>query len=104
MAVSVQLRSGAHTTQPVRMTGFFVTVPVQLLRIYGTGIRITQPVQWLFLCMIYFVYILFSEKLNRFYIGTTDDPHRRLNEHNSIRYPNTYTSKGIPWSLFLVIA
>lgn len=53
--------------------------------------------------MEYFVYILFSEKLNRFYIGTADDPVKRLSEHNSAHYPNAYTSKGIPWTLFHTI-
>ena len=112
MAVSVQLRSGAHTTQPVQRLVFFVAVSVQLLpklRDRGTlfpntRAHTTQPVGMTVLCMEYFVYILYSEKLNRFYTGTTDDPHRRLSEHNSAHYPDAYTSKGIPWTLFLTIA
>ena len=32
---------------------------------------------------MYFVYILFSEKLDRYYVGTTGDVERRLFEHNS---------------------
>ena len=55
------------------------------------------------LIMDFAVYILYSEKLNRFYVGTTDNPERRLNEHNSRNYSNAYTKNGIPWSLFLVI-
>jgi predicted GIY-YIG superfamily endonuclease len=35
----------------------------------------------LFLSM-YWVYILYSKKLNRFYTGTTDDVLARLSEHN----------------------
>ena len=53
--------------------------------------------------MQYFVYILFSESLNRFYIGTTDDVNKRLHEHNTGHYDNSFTIKGIPWSLFHVI-
>ncbi len=53
--------------------------------------------------MIFYVYILFSEKLNRFYVGTTDDPDRRLVEHNSGTFDDAFTRKGIPWSLFLII-
>jgi len=49
------------------------------------------------------VYILFSEKLSRFYIGTTDNPDRRIIEHNSGKYDDAFTKNGIPWSLFLVI-
>ena len=48
---------------------------------------------------MFFIYILFSEKLNRYYVGTTDDVERRLLEHNSIVYPDSFTSKGIPWQL-----
>jgi len=48
---------------------------------------------------MYFVYIIFSEKLNRFYTGTTNDLDKRIEEHNSAFYPNSFTSKGIPWQL-----
>ena len=48
---------------------------------------------------MYFVYIIYSEKLNRFYTGTTNSIDKRINEHNSSYYPNSYTSKGIPWIL-----
>ena len=53
--------------------------------------------------MIFYVYILFSEKLNRFYVGTTDDPDRRWFEHNSGTFDDAFTRKGIPWTLFLII-
>lgn len=50
------------------------------------------------------VYILFSEKLNRFYIGNTDlSPNERLHQHNEKFNLNTFTTKGIPWQLFLVL-
>ncbi len=53
--------------------------------------------------MQFFVYILFSESLNKFYIGTTDDVTRRVEEHNNIKYYNKFTSRGVPWSLFFAI-
>jgi putative endonuclease len=53
--------------------------------------------------MEYYVYILFSDKLQKFYIGTTDDVEQRLLEHNNARYPDAYTVKGIPWTLYLTI-
>ena len=53
--------------------------------------------------MQFFVYILFSESLNKFYIGSTDDVSRRITEHNNIKYKNKFTSRGIPWSLFYEI-
>jgi putative endonuclease len=40
-------------------------------------------------------YILFSEKLNKFYIGSTTDIGRRLIEHN--RGKEKFTKTGIPW-------
>jgi putative endonuclease len=49
------------------------------------------------------VYILKSEKLNRFYIGTTDDVQRRIIEHNSQTFKNAFTSRGVPWVLILSI-
>ena len=49
------------------------------------------------------VYILKSVKLNRFYIGTTDNVQRRIIEHNSKSFKNAFTSRGIPWVLVLSI-
>lgn len=49
------------------------------------------------------VYILYSEKLNRFYIGTTNDVDRRLAEHNNAAYLDSFTTRGIPWQAYLII-
>jgi len=43
------------------------------------------------------VYILYSEKLNRYYVGYTNDMARRISEHN--RPKGKYTDLGIPWKL-----
>jgi putative endonuclease len=43
------------------------------------------------------LYILNSEKLNRFYVGYTNDLPRRLSEHNRIK--GKYTDIGIPWKI-----
>lgn len=54
--------------------------------------------------MPFFTYILFSSKLNKFYIGATSlNPELRLQEHNQIKFPDAYTRKGIPWEMFFVI-
>ena len=45
----------------------------------------------------YFIYILFSEKLNQYYTGSTLNIEKRLFEHNSGK--SKHTSKGIPWVL-----
>jgi putative endonuclease len=41
------------------------------------------------------VYILFSEKLNKYYVGSTSDINRRIIEHNKGKAK--YTKTGIPW-------
>ena len=45
--------------------------------------------------MIYTVYILYSDKIRKFYIGYTNDLERRLSEHN--RRKGKFTDSGIPW-------
>jgi hypothetical protein len=50
--------------------------------------------------MEYTVYILYSSTLDRFYIGTTDNIIKRIEEHNSNHYKGSFTSKGIPWEFF----
>jgi putative endonuclease len=50
------------------------------------------------------VYIIFSEPINKFYVGyTTEIVELRIERHNNKYYYNKYTSIGIPWSLFLEI-
>ena len=44
-----------------------------------------------------YVYILYSAKLDRYYVGSTNDVNRRLSEHN--RKKGKYTDNGIPWVL-----
>jgi putative endonuclease len=44
-----------------------------------------------------FVYILFSQKLNKYYIGSTNDIQRRLYEHNIGH--SIYTRNGVPWDI-----
>jgi len=44
-----------------------------------------------------FTYILFSEKLNKYYVGACTDLERRLYEHNIGH--STFTKTGLPWRL-----
>ena len=44
-----------------------------------------------------FTYILFSEKLNKYYIGACIDLERRLYEHNIGH--SKFTSLGTPWKI-----
>jgi putative endonuclease len=45
--------------------------------------------------LMYFVYILYSEKLNRFYIGSTENLRQRLEQHNNGL--SKFTSKASDW-------
>ena len=47
--------------------------------------------------MVYHVYILYSVKLNRFYVGHTSNLENRFKKHNNGE--SAYTSQGIPWNL-----
>ena len=46
---------------------------------------------------MYVLYILYSERLDHYYVGYTNDIERRLSEHN--RRKGKYTDRGIPWEL-----
>ena len=45
---------------------------------------------------MFYVYILYSESADRYYIGHTDEPDRRLEAHNTV-IKNSYTAKFRPW-------
>jgi putative endonuclease len=46
---------------------------------------------------MYFVYVIYSEKLDKYYIGFTADIQDRLAKHN--RKSNGFSSRGRPWVL-----
>jgi len=52
--------------------------------------------------MNHFVYIIYSSKLNKYYVGFTTNVSVRLEQHN--KGISTFTSRGIPWKLIHVIA
>jgi putative endonuclease len=45
----------------------------------------------------FYVYILFSEKLDKFYTGQTNNMEDRIMRHNSAQ--ERFTSSGVPWKL-----
>ena len=47
--------------------------------------------------MSYYTYILKSEKNGKYYIGSSENPEVRLQQHNWKRTPST--KSGIPWQL-----
>src|SRR5664280_1529752 len=50
-----------------------------------------------FFAAVFYVYILYSPKSDRYYVGHTNDIDRRLEEHNHPREAFKYTSKHLPW-------
>ena len=51
--------------------------------------------------MDFYIYILYSDSSDRYYVGSSDDPWQRLDSHNKSGR-NTYTSKHRPWKLVAV--
>ncbi len=46
---------------------------------------------------MWFTYILYSDKINKYYVGYTNDLNLRLTRHNAGW--GKYTKRGIPWNL-----
>jgi putative endonuclease len=52
---------------------------------------------------MFYVYIIYSDKLQRFYTGSTDNFTRRFEEHNNGKHADSFTLRGIPWILHHLI-
>ncbi|TDQ32566.1 GIY-YIG nuclease family protein [Zeaxanthinibacter enoshimensis] len=48
--------------------------------------------------MIFYIYILYSETSDKYYVGSSQDPWNRLVQHNQTSL-TTFTSKYRPWIL-----
>ena len=48
--------------------------------------------------MDFYIYIIYSSSSDKFYIGHTEDPWRRVKEHNTDIH-HKFTSNYIPWEL-----
>ena len=55
---------------------------------------------FLLLVMKYFVYIIYSDRINDFYIGQSVDVQERVKQHNSGFYHGASTKKADDWDLF----
>ena len=53
--------------------------------------------------MMFYVYILYSEESDRYYVGHSSDPWKRLNQHLE-NGGETYTGKHSNWKLVAVFA
>ncbi|MCG9899517.1 MAG: GIY-YIG nuclease family protein [Hydrotalea sp.] len=52
---------------------------------------------------MYYIYVIYSERSNKYYVGYTQDYIKRLYEHNTSQR-NVYTSKYRPWDLKAVFS
>ncbi|NOX88437.1 MAG: GIY-YIG nuclease family protein [Calditrichaeota bacterium] len=43
------------------------------------------------------MYILYSSKIDHYYVGISGSPEKRLQSHNE--YPKGWTVRGVPWEL-----
>ncbi|MCB4807434.1 GIY-YIG nuclease family protein [Tamlana sp. 62-3] len=48
--------------------------------------------------MTYYIYIIYSEQYDKYYVGYSQNPWERLIKHNTVPF-NTFTSKYRPWCL-----
>jgi putative endonuclease len=53
--------------------------------------------------MNHFVYIIYSETTDSFYIGETSNVQERINRHNSGIYNSAYSKLATDWKLFWFI-
>ena len=53
--------------------------------------------------MSYCVYIIYSNKLDKFYIGESFDLNKRLEKHKEGFYKSSFTTKAQDWILFFKI-
>lgn len=53
---------------------------------------------------MYFIYVLYSPGADKYYVGYTANASKRLLDHNTQEYFNTYTSKFRPWKLAAVFS
>jgi putative endonuclease len=50
---------------------------------------------------MHYLYILYSEKLDRFYVGETANIKARLQKHHSNYYKKSFTAKAQDWQVVL---
>ena len=49
---------------------------------------------------MYFVYIIYSKNFDKYYKGFSENPHRRLEQHNNAE--SRYTQHYTPWTLIYI--
>jgi len=57
-----------------------------------------------FLADMFYIYILYSQKADKFYIGYSPDVFKRLQEHNNPLSNSKFTAKYLLWNLVCYFA
>ncbi len=52
---------------------------------------------------MFYVYIIYSQSIDAFYVGQTIDISIRIEEHNTKSYDNSSTAKAKDWELYFSI-
>jgi putative endonuclease len=50
---------------------------------------------------MFYIYILYSDSADKYYVGHTPDVFKRLVEHNNPEKNSKFTAKYLPWKLML---
>jgi len=51
---------------------------------------------------MHYVYILYSSKIDKYYIGYSENPQKRVEFHNS-KFNKIWSKRGQPWVLMLTL-
>ena len=51
--------------------------------------------------ILHYLYIIYSQTADKYYVGETDDPEKRLQEHIFHRYKKGFTKAAADWKLVL---
>ena len=51
--------------------------------------------------MSHFVYIIYSEIIDQYYIGETKDVKQRVSQHNNHLFKKSFTSRAMDWNLIM---
>ena len=50
---------------------------------------------------MHFLYIIYSKKIDKYYVGETSDPQNRLKQHNGHYFKTNFTKAASDWELVL---
>ena len=69
----------------------------------GTTLKTPRQMSWGFFNLdpMHYLYVIYSEHLKRYYIGESQDPENRLEQHNTHYFKNNFTKAANDWVIKL---